>query len=104
MRTGGTVPCDAGRTVGGWERIAGKRYGVSALASTRAAQLRVRSQWPIGGMAVSRDTNVGPSDVAPDPTGFRFLLTGYSWITSGVPTFANSQNQAASAGSIPIQP
>ena len=28
----------------------------------------------------------------------------YSWITTGVPTVANCQNQAASAGAIPMQP
>ena len=37
------------------------------------------------------------------PAGL-LVCSVYSWITSGVPTVANSQNQAASAGAIPMQP
>ena len=90
MRTDGTVPCSAGRTVWEeWDASPAKGYGVSVRASTvkRAAHL-----------AKSQNANVLSAEPVQQPAN------RYSWITSGVPTSAKSQNQAASAVAIPIQP
>ena len=102
MRTGGTVPCRAGRTVGeegAHRRLKGTgfRRGVNRetqcplqIAVRRGRELQ--STVPVIEHMKAERSSPWPSCCLPPD---------YAWITSGVPTVAKLQNQAASAGEHP---